>query len=220
MGAPNPKHRVFCCEDDPRTRALLTKILSKAPGLTLVGEAPAAEEVIRALDDGLGVDVLLLDLELPGMQGLELVEHLPPPPKGPEILILTSFNDENRVFRAMKSGAAGYLVKGVGTARLLSAVNEVALGGTVIEPRLARRFWNLFQASVGHAPSDPFGLDEDELQVLSLLAKGLTNPEMGDLLHQGRRKIKLILERLYEKMQVKSRVEAVVAGFKAGLLDL
>ena len=219
MSNSKEKLRVFSCEDDARTRKLLAKIINSSPDMTLAGEAPAAEEVLAAFKEGVQMDVLLLDLELPGMQGLELLHHVPPPPGGPEILILTSFNDEDRVFQAMKSGAAGYLVKGVETARLLDAVREIAAGGTVIEPRLARRFWNFFQANKGYVPKDPFNLDEKELQALQLLAKGLTNPEMGGVLNTGRRNIKLILESLYAKMSVGSRVEAVVKGFKAGLLN-
>ncbi len=212
--------RVYCCEDDARTRKLLTRIIEDTPDMELAGQAPAAEDVLTSLENGANFDVLLLDLELPGMQGLELLEHVPAPPRGAEILILTSFNDEDRVFRAMKSGAAGYLVKGVAADRLLESIREVHAGGTVIEPRLARRFWNFFDAGKGHSPEDPFGLDEKELQVLKFLAKGLTNPEMGSVLKTGRRNIKLLLESIYKKMGVNNRVEAVVKGFKFGLLTL
>lgn len=212
--------RVYCCEDDARTRKLLTKIISDTPDMELIGQAMAAEDVLKAIRNAVVFDVLLLDLELPGMQGLELVEHMPSPPQGPEILILTSFNDEDRVFRAMKSGAAGYLVKGVTAERLRESIREVYAGGTIIEPRLAKRFWNFFNAGKGHSPQDPFGLDDRELQVLNFLSKGLTNPEMGSVLKTGRRNIKLLLESLYKKMEVSNRVEAVVKGFKFGLIDL
>jgi DNA-binding NarL/FixJ family response regulator len=239
------KLRVYCCEDDPRTRRLLAKIIDSTPELELVGQAANAEDALAALQPaastnqagapatpdragaptstasaGPPADVLLLDLELPGMQGMELLEQLEPPPAGPEVLILTSFADEDRVFSAMRRGAAGYLVKGGAAARLVEAIREVNGGGSVIEPRLARRFWNLFQASVGRTSADPYGLSPREREVLALMAKGLTNPELGSVLSTGTRSIKLTLETLYEKMGVQSRVEAVVAGVKAGLITL
>jgi DNA-binding NarL/FixJ family response regulator len=211
---------VYCCEDDSRTRRLLAKIIETSGELQLAGQSGSAEGVLDALRGGQLSDVLLLDLELPGMQGMDLLARLDPPPSGPEVLILTSFADEERVVTAMKRGAAGYLVKANATDRLVESILEVAAGGTVIEPRLARRFWNLFQASMGRAERDPFRLETDEREVLELMAKGLTNPELGSVLGTGRRNIKMILERLYEKMGVDSRVEAVVEGFKAGLIQL
>jgi DNA-binding NarL/FixJ family response regulator len=212
--------RIFICEDDNRTRAGLRKVLSSTFGFTVAGEAPTAEEALLALQAGVAVDLLLLDLEMPGMGGMDLLEYVKPPPEGPEVLILTTFSDADRVFTAIRKGAAGYLVKGGTTARLTDAIREVCAGGTVIEPRLAKRFWNLFEASVGDAGRDPYGLTPDELEVLHFLARGLTNPELGSVLKSSRRTIKLILEGLYKKMGVKSRVEAVVNAVKAGLVKL
>lgn len=243
--------RVFLCEDDARLRRHLARSLESVDHLAVVGQAPTAEAAAEALSAARpdpGVDVLLLDLELPGMDGLALLAQLPPPPDGPEVLILTTYADADRVFEAMRRGAAGYLVKGVGRDRLAEAIGEVASGGTVIEPRLARRFWNLFEASRGHLPSAEgnagtpggaggaggagtsgdagdagdagLGLTEEEVEVLGLVARGLTNPEVGSVLGTSRRRVKRHLEAVYRKLGVSGRVEAVIRVTAAGLIEL
>lgn len=211
--------RVFVCEDDPRMRAHLVRTLGQAPGFMVVGEAPTAELALAALVPG-AADVLLLDLELPGMDGIALVGRLPPPPAGPEVLILTTYADADKVFEAIRQGAAGYLVKGVEGARLAEALREVASGGTIIEPRLARRFWNLLEASRGRAPGGSLGLTGEEIDVLTLVARGLTNPEVGETLGTSRRKVKSHLESIYRKLGVSGRVEAVLKANAAGLITL
>lgn len=211
--------RTFVCEDDHRLRAHLCRLLDRDPAIQRVGDAGSAEDAEPHLGRAM-VDVLLLDLELPGMDGLALLERLPGPPKGPEVLILTTFANAEKVLEAMRRGAAGYLVKGVPAAELLTAVQEVAAGGTIIEPRLARRFWNLFEASKGRRDPDSLGLSEDEVAVLNLVARGLTNPEVGHTLGTTRRRVKGHLESIYRKLAVSSRVEAVLKATAAGLVEL
>ena len=217
-----PSLQLFVCEDDARMRAHLGRVLRLADGLVLVqdaGSAEAAQARLEALGPG-AVDVLLLDLELPGMGGLELLSRLPGPPTGPEVLILTTFADADKVFEAMKLGAAGYLVKGVDSERLVQSIRDVATGGTVIEPRLAKRFWNLFEASRGHKDPALLGLSEAEIEVLNLVARGLTNPEVGATLGTTRRRVKAHLEAIYRKLGVSSRVEAVLRATASGLVQL
>lgn len=211
--------RIFLCEDDPRTRAHLARVIGQTSDLVVVGEASTAEVAMESLSAG-GVDVLLLDLELPGMDGITLLGHLPPPPTGPEVLILTTYAKEERVFLAMRQGAAGYLVKGMDGERLCAALREVASGGTVIEPRLARRFWSLFEASRGRQQLQGPDLTTEEIEVLTLVARGLTNPEVGATLGQTRRRVKAHLEAIYRKLGVSGRVEAVLKASGAGLIQL
>ncbi len=211
--------RTFVCEDDHRLRVHLCRLLDRDPSFHRVGEAANAEEAEPHLVSG-DVDVLLLDLELPGMDGLALLERLPGPPLGPEVLILTTFADADKVLEAMRQGAAGYLVKGVPADKLLAALREVVAGGTIIEPRLARRFWNLFEASKGRQEPDSLGLSDDEVTVLNLVARGLTNPEVGHTLGTTRRRVKGHLESIYRKLNVSGRVEAVHKATAAGLVEL
>jgi DNA-binding NarL/FixJ family response regulator len=210
--------RVMLCEDDDRLRAQLVRLLTGAPSLVVVGEASSAEEALAALP-GLHPDLLLLDLELPGMSGQGLVRQLAPPPAGPEVLILTSYADADQVFQTIRAGAAGYLVKGVSRARLLDAIEEVISGGVVIEPRLARRFWNLFEANRGASGGGATVLGAAELEVLALVARGLTNPEVGRALGTTRRSVKTQLESIYHKLGVSGRVEAVLKATAAGWIN-
>jgi DNA-binding NarL/FixJ family response regulator len=103
---------------------------------------------------------------------------------------------------------------------VVDAVRDVHAGGTVIDPSLARRFWNLFRSQEGHVPADPYGLTPDEVEVLALVGRGLTNPEVGRAIGRTRRAVKFDLERIYRKLGVTSRVDAVVKAVAAGLVKL
>ena len=211
---------IYVCEDDHRLRRTLVRLLEEQDDMAVAGQSGDAETALEDLTSGAPLPcILLLDLELPGMSGLGLLDRLGDITAKLDVLVLTSFEDADAVFQAMRSGAAGYVVKSTGLAALLQALREVSQGGTVIDPRLARRFWNLFQASLGHGQGDPFGLNEKERDVLELLAKGLTNPELGKALGLKRRSVKGILESIYHKMGVSGRVEAVVAAVKAGIVQ-
>lgn len=212
--------RIQVCEDDPRFRALLCRVLSGVEGFVLAGETVSGEDLCRQLVGASDPpDLLLLDLELPGMSGIDVVRTLTPALPGLEILILTTFADENRVFEAMRAGAAGYLVKGIAPRQLEAAIREVMAGGVVIEPRLARRFWNLFSASRGQS-SDSRGLTSEELEVLTLVGRGLSNPEAARVLGESTRAVKTTLQSIYRKLGVSGRVEATVVALQAGLITL
>ncbi len=210
---------VYVCEDDHRLRRTLVRLLDAEPDIVVCGQAGDAETTLAHLKSHSPLpDLLLLDLELPGMNGLALLAGIQDLTTRLDVLVLTSFEDADAVFQAMRAGAAGYVVKSAGLAKVLGAIREVSRGGTVIDPKLARRFWHLFQANMGHSEQDPYGLDGRERQILDLLAKGLTNPEMGKALGMTRRSVKGLLESIYRKMGVTNRVEAVVAAVKVGLI--
>ncbi len=210
--------RILICEDESRYRRLLAKVLGQVTGFQVVGQAATGEQACEQARD-LQPDLLLLDLELPGIGGLEVVQRLRPLLPALEILILTSFADETLVFEAVQQGAAGYLVKGISPEDLESAIREVLAGGSVIEAGLARRFWNLFVSVQGRMPQD-YQLTAEELEVLTLIGRGLTNPEAAQALGATRRAIKTHLERIYRKLGVSSRVEATVKALQAGLIEL
>ncbi len=213
--------RIFLCEDDERFRRSLAKLLAAAEDFEVCGQAATAEETLALLAEE-HYDILLLDLELPDRHGLEVLARIQTLAHPPDVLVLTSFADEDLVFRAMRLGAAGYLVKARAATRLLRAVRDVVRGGVVLDPRLARRFWNLFQANRTTRPAIEGRpeLTDREREILQLLAKGLTNPELGEVLGLSRRTVKRELEELYRKLQVSGRVEAVVQASRLGLVDL
>jgi len=196
----------------------MAKSLASIADFTVVGEVGCGEDVLPFLRSSTA-DLLLLDLELPTQDGIEVVQQLRRESVAVEILILTTFSDEVKVFQAVQAGAAGYLVKGLALDQLERAVRDVMAGGTVLDPVLARRFWNYFASVKGREPAD-YGLEADELDILLLVARGLSNPEAANALGASRRSIRKQLAKIYRKMGVNGRVEATVKALRAGLIEL
>src|SRR5690242_17382303 len=137
--------RVFVVEDQPTLLKNLLKVLGTFPELELVGSAQdgeqAVEEILR-----LRPQLVLLDLELPSLHGIQVTARVKRRAPEVEILILTSFEEEQKVYEAIQAGASGYLVKRVGPEKIRSAIKDVMEGGTVLEPIIAKKFWNYFQS--------------------------------------------------------------------------
>ena len=169
--------------------------------------------------------LVLLDLELPDMNGIEVTRRVKRRAPEVEVLILTSFEDEQKVYEAIQAGASGYLVKRVGPEKIRAAIHEVMEGGTVLEPLIAKRFWNYFHSLQARPPGDaqaanPWGLTPAEFEVLRYVAKGLSNAEVGRVMTLERRTVRTHLSHIYRKMGVNSHVEAVVLALRAGLVEL
>ena len=215
--------RVFVVEDQPTLLRNLLKVLGSFSELELVGSAQdgeqAVEDVVRVRPQ-----LVLLDLELPGLNGIEVTRRVKRLAPEVEVLILTSFEDEQKVYEAIQAGASGYLVKRVGPEKIRSGIQEVMAGGTVLEPLIARRFWNYFQSLQAPAAADPhhnpWGLTPAEFEVLRYVTKGLSNAEVGRVMTLERRTVRTHLSHLYRKMGVNSHVEAVVLALRAGLVEL
>lgn len=213
--------RLFVVEDQPALLRQLVKALSAYPELEVIGTSmegmPALEQIAAGRPD-----LALLDLELPDLDGLELTRRLRHASPFVEVLILTAFDDERKVYEAMLAGASGYLVKRVGPEKIRDAIREVMAGGTVLEPIVARRFWNYFQSvqATPPAPENPWGLSEVELEVLLYVAKGLSNAEVGKAMSLQHRSVRTHLLHVYRKMGVNDRVEAVVLALRSGCVRL
>lgn len=214
--------RVLLVEDQLPLLKNLLKLLSAFPeqvevvGTAMTGEA-GVEECAR-----LRPELVLLDLELPGIDGIEVTRRIKAAHPEIDVLILTSFDDETKVYEAIQAGASGYLVKRVSVEKILSGIREVRLGGTVLEPVIARRFWNYFQSVQAKppAPEDPYGLTATELDVLRFVAKGLSNAEVGKVMNIERRTVRTHLGHIYRKMKVNTHVEAVLKAMRAGLIEV
>jgi DNA-binding NarL/FixJ family response regulator len=213
--------RIYVVEDQAPLLASLLKALSAFPELVVVGTAREGEAGVDEIVS-LVPQLVLLDLELPGIDGLEVTRRVKRKAPQVEILILTSFDDEQKVYEAMQAGASGYLVKRVGPEKIRSGIHEVMAGGTVLEARIARRFWNYFQSvkAKPEQPQNPWGLSATELDVLRYVAKGLSNAEVGRVMDLERRTIRTHLGHVYRKMGVNSHVDAVVLALKSGIVDL
>jgi DNA-binding NarL/FixJ family response regulator len=216
-----PPIRVLIVEDQLAILRAQRRLLETAPGLEVVGAATTGEEALPLIDT-LAPQVLLCDLGLPGIDGVEVTRRARRRPSPPEILIFTVFEEEERVLAAIQAGAAGYLLKGTPLPRLVEAIHDVHLGGTVIQPSLARTLLRHFRADAlpWDAPPAPDAprLTPREQEVLALIAKGLTNPEVASVLGCSRSTIRTHLEHIYEKLEATNRVEAVTEGLRHGLI--
>lgn len=214
--------KVLIVEDQPKLLKNLVKLLSAHPEqVEIVGTAMDGETALLE-SARLLPELLLLDLELPGIDGIEVTARLKRTLPGIDVLILTSFDDETKVYEAIRAGASGYLVKRVSIERIISSIREVRLGGTVLEPVIARRFWNYFQSVQGHPPvkTDPFGLSPTEIEILVFVAKGLSNAEVGQVMNIERRTVRTHLTHIYRKLGVNTHVEAVLKAMQVGLVEV
>ncbi len=209
---------VFAVEDSPPTLKALRKLLSGSEQVRLVGTATSGEEALKTVP-GAAPRVVLMDLELPGASGIETTRALKASTDA-EVLVLTSFEDEQHVFDAMRAGASGYVVKGAQAGKLIEAIVEVEAGGTVIEPRLAKRFWQYFKGVQEPRKPEVPQLTDLEREVLSMIARGLSNEEAGRIVSLDRRSVRTQLGHIYEKLGVRSHVEAVVKGLKLGIIEI
>lgn len=215
------KTRIFVVEDQPQLMKNLLKALSTFPELEVVGSAMdgelAVDEIVKVKPQ-----LVLLDLELPSIDGIEVTKRVKKQAGEVEILILTSFDDEQKVYEAMQAGASGYLVKRVGPEKIRAGIHEVMAGGTVLEAIIARRFWNYFHSVQAKKaqPDNPWNLTPLEFDVLKYMAKGLSNAEVGSVMSLERRTVRTHLSHIYKKMGVNSHVEAVVLALKAGIVEL
>ncbi len=213
--------RIFVVEDQPALLKNLLKVLATFPELEIVGSAQDGESGVEQVV-ALKPQLLLLDLELPGIDGIEVTRRVKRKAPDVEILILTSFDNEQKVYEAIQAGASGYLVKRVGPEKIRSGIKEVMEGGTVIEAVIAKRFWNYFH-SVQSKPAtltNPWNLTPLEFDVLRFVAKGLSNAEVGQVMTLERRTVRTHLSHIYRKMGINSHVEAVVMALKAGIVEL
>lgn len=222
----NTPIRVFLIEDEPDIRRQQERILQKQDSIRVVGSAGTGEEGIEMLK-GLEVDVLLLDLGLPGMNGIEVTRQLKKTTPDLEIIIFTIFDEENRVLAAIQAGASGYLLKGMSASRMRDAITEVAAGGSIIQPHLARHILRKFRESMvkssttSHATEElPSPLTPREQEILKFIAKGLSNKETAKVLSVSVATVRTHLEHIYAKLDVTNRTEAVTEGIRKGLIPL
>jgi DNA-binding NarL/FixJ family response regulator len=217
MGEPI---EVMVVEDDPKTLKSLVKLLGSYPDFRVVGSAMSGEAALETIQ-ALTPQIVLLDLELPGIDGIEVTTRVKARHPEIEVLILTSFDDETKVYQAIQAGAGGYLVKRVAPEKIRDGILEVLGGGTVIEARIARRFWNFFQGVKGSKlDQDPSPLEDIEKDILQMIARGLTNQEAGRVLELERRTVRTHLSHIYRKLGTNSRAEAVVIALQRGLITL
>src|SRR5437762_614944 len=198
---------VSIVEDNEQLRATLARILNRAEGFRCVGQYGDAESALTGLPKD-NPDVVLMDINLPGMNGVECVRQLKL--AAPQILVvmLTVYEDTENIFNALAAGAAGYLLKRTKSAELLEAIREVQRGGSPMTTHIARKVTQSFHKA-GPSAQATENLSQREQEVLDLLSQGHLYKEIADKLGISYETVHTYVRRIYEKLQVRTRTEAV-----------
>ena len=207
-----PPIRVALVEDDRVVREGLSRIVGRAPKYACVATCATAEEALDRLP-ALKPDVVLMDIGLPGMSGIDCIRELKRRQSRIQILMLTVFEDHDRIFRSLAAGAAGYLLKQTEPARLLEAIAELHAGGAPMSAQIARRVVEAFRrpSADGAAAGEPLSVRERE--IVTILAQGRLYKEIADQLGLSVETIRTHLRNIYEKLHVRNRTEAVTKVF-------
>ena len=203
---------VLLVDDHPVVRAGIRGMLDGEPDLAVVGEAGSGAEALTAVA-ALSPRVVLMDLRLPGLDGATATSRILATAPGTRVVVLTTYDTDRDILRAVEAGAAGYLLKDVSRADLLAAVRAAAGGETVLAPAVAGRLISRLRRPAGPA------LSPREIEVLRLVARGLSNGEIGQALFIGEATVKTHLLRAFAKLGVSDRTAAVTRALAAGLLD-
>ena len=203
---------VAIVEDDPRVRRTLASVISRGDDCRCAGEYATAEEALNEIPRR-APQVVLMDIDLPGMNGVECVRRLVEQLPQVQVLMLTVFKDSDSIFDALTAGAVGYLVKPVRAAQLIDAVHDVYGGGAPMTSGIARKVVQVFQRSQPSA-REVENLSPRELEVLELLARGYLYKEIASRIGVAYATIRTHVERIYEKLHVRSRSQAVARYLK------
>jgi DNA-binding NarL/FixJ family response regulator len=213
--------RVLLCDDQALVRSGFRMILDAREDLEVVGEAEDGLQAI-ALARKLDPDVILMDVRMPELDGVEATRRLVAGGSRARILILTTFDLDEYVYEAIRAGASGFLLKDVQPSQLVDAIRVVAAGEALLAPtvtrRLLDRFADTLQADDGTPPPSLDSLTEREREVLKLLASGLSNAELAERLFLSETTVKSHISSVLRKLDLRDRVQAVVLAYEAGLV--
>jgi DNA-binding NarL/FixJ family response regulator len=199
--------KVAIVEDDRGLREQLGQILGAARDVRFVGACASGEEALARIHV-LQPDVMLMDIKLPGMSGIECVAHLKRVLPSLQIIMLTVYEDSESIFRALKAGADGYLLKSSPPEVLLEAIDDVRQGGSPMSSHIARKVVRHFHL-VGPSPEESENLSPREQEVLNLLSAGYIYKEISQQLGIGTETVRTYVKNICEKMHVRNRIEAV-----------
>ena len=205
--------RILIADDNPEFREGLRGLLAGAPDTAVVGEATTGDQAI-ALAARLQPDVALMDLKMPGLNGIEATRRIVSASPHIGVLVVTMFEDDDSVFAAMRAGARGYLLKGALKAETLRAIRAVASGEAIFSPAIARRLMTFFARPA--APALP-ELTDREREILTLIAQGRSNQQIAEQLYLSLKTVRNHVSNIFGKLQVVDRAQAVLRAREAGL---
>ncbi len=209
--------RVVLADDQDLVRAGFRVILGTEPGIEVVGEAgdgAAAVELVTSLRP----DVVLMDVQMPRMDGLEATRRILSAGGGTRVVILTTFDREDYLFEALRAGASGFLLKNASPEDLVESVRVVARGDALLSPEVTRRVIARFSAPEKPSRTRPPELTDREYEVLVELAKGASNAEIAAALHLGETTVKTHVSRVLAKLGLRDRTHAVVFAYEQGIV--
>ncbi len=207
--------RILVADDHPIVREGLVAVLSTQSDFEVVGEAETGLEAVRRFET-LRPDIVLLDLEMPELDGVQVLEHLQARQEVSRVIVFTAFDTDERIVQAVRAGARGYLLKGAPREEIFNAIRVVHSGGALLQPIVAAKLMR--HVSDDQPPSHP--LTKRELEVLRLLAQGKLNKEIAVELAIKERTVKFHVSAVLKKLGAGNRTEAVRIAAQQGLIDL
>ncbi|MFB7940030.1 response regulator [Streptomyces sp. NPDC056049] len=226
---PSPV-RVVLADDQPLVRTALRMVMAETDDLIVAGEASDGAEAVRLVEET-AADVVVMDLRMPGTDGIEATRRITAGRTGARVVVLTTFDDDDHVYGALHAGASGFLVKDMAMDDILAAVRIVASGDALIAPgvtgRLIKEFTRRPRDGRDTAPAGPNPAalriaertTEREREVLTLVGRGLSNTEIADELHISLGTMKTYVTRLLAKLEARDRVQLVILAYEAGLVS-
>ena len=212
--------QVILADDQPLVRAGLRMLIEQTPGIDVAGEAGTGAEAVQLVRDA-GPDVVLMDIRMPGMDGIEATRLITAGDTRARVLVLTTFDDDDYVYGALRAGASGFLVKDMALEDILTAIRVVAGGDAIIAPAVTRRLIAQFASQSRPDPKlrELTGITDREREVLKLVGLGMSNAEIAAALYITASTAKTHVARLLAKLGARDRVQLVITAYQAGLLD-
>ncbi len=208
--------RVLVADDHPLFRSGMRALLAADPDTEVAGEATTGEEAI-ALALALQPDIVLMDLQMPGLSGVDATRRILHASPNTRILVVTMFDDDHSVFAAMRAGARGYLLKDAALDEVVRAVTAVARGEAIFSPAIAQRLMGYFGRAHSSPPAAFPDLTDREYEILTLIAQRRSNPEIAARLVLSPKTVRNHVSNILSKLQVADRAEAMMAARAAGL---
>ncbi len=209
--------RVLIADDHAVVREGLRAVLGSEPDMEVVGEAATGKEVIERSAE-LGPDVILMDIQMPGINGIEATHRILDANPEVGVVVLTMFEDDDSVFSAMRAGARGYVLKGAHPSEILKVLRAVAGGEAYFGPEIARRLVDFFSAPKPASPAESFPeLTARECEILDLIAQGHTNAKIAARLFLSPKTVGNHISHIFTKLRVADRAQAIIRAREAGL---
>ncbi|MFW6082413.1 MAG: response regulator [Chloroflexota bacterium] len=214
------KIKIMLAEDHVLVREGTKEMLDREDDMEVVAEVGDGEEAVRLANEH-DLDIVVMDIALPELNGIEATRRIKSSQPDIAILVLSAYDDDEYIFALLEAGAAGYLLKDVSTHELVEAIRAVQSGESMLHPAVARKVINRFSRSAqdGQSRADSDELTEREIEVLRLAGKGITNREIAERLSISHRTVQAHLSHIFGKLGVGSRTEAVVSALRRGLLS-